>query len=164
MRTPISVLVLPAALTLAACIIPPPPGTEAQHPDTATSKEAAVVIEHLGEERKAKGLLPPKVLTEVQEMEADEAACLEKGECDGDAAVRRALQKTLWKVSRENSVVRGWFIATDQLQSTPFPPEVLKTKNLRVAVVVARKLPAKSGMFGVLLTAEIPGDALEVNR
>jgi hypothetical protein len=157
-------LLLVAVLVCCGCLVPPPPGTEAQHPETATSKEAGVVIAKLGEQRQGKGLLPPKVLLEVQEMEEDEVHCLEKGECDGDSAVRRALQKTLWKVRQEGTAVRAWFIMTDSLEYTPFPPELLRTKNVRVAVVVARSLPRRSGAFGVLITAEIPGDALEVNR
>jgi hypothetical protein len=159
-------LLLPvlAVLLAGGCLVPPPPGTQAQHPETATSKEAGIVIAKLGEQRQEKGLLPPKVLLEVQEMEEDEVLCLEKGECNGDSAVHRALQKTLWKVRQEGTVVRAWFIATDRLDYTPFPPELLKTKNVRVAVVVARSLPGKSGTYGVLITAEIPGDALEVNR
>src|SRR5262245_43464658 len=164
MRVSASTLLPVALLATSACLVPPPPGTDAKHPETATSKEAGIVIAKLGEQRQEKGLLPPKVLFEVQESEEDEALCLEKGECNGDSAVHRALQKTLWKVRQEGTVVRGWFIMTDRLEFTPFPPELLKTKNVRVAVVVARTLPSRSGTFGVLITAEIPGDALEVNR
>jgi hypothetical protein len=147
--------------TSTACLVPPPPGSEAQHPETSGSKEADIVIAKLGEERKQKGLFVPKVLVDVQEMEEEEGLCLEKGECDGDSAVRRVLQKTMWKVKREGTVVRAWFVETDRLEATPFPPELLATKNLRVAVVVARSLPRRSGMFGVLLSAEIPGDSIE---
>src|SRR5205814_954090 len=120
---------------LVSCLVPPPPGSEAQHPDTRTSKEAEVVIAKLNALRQEKGLLPAKVLLDIQEMAAEDALALERGECDGDSALHRVLQKTFWKLKQEGTVVRGWFFATDQLESVPFPDELLTTKRLRVAVV-----------------------------
>jgi hypothetical protein len=158
------VLALALELALASCLVPPPPGSEAQHTDTSTSKEAEVVIAKLSTLRQEKGLPPPKVLLDIQEMAAEDAVALERGECDGESALHRVLEKTLWKLKRENTVVRAWFFATQRLDEVPFPPELLKTKALRVAVLVARHLPGQSNAFGVVLSAEIPGDSLEVNR
>jgi len=99
---------------------------------------------------------------ELEEMAADDGLALEKGECDADSALHRMLKKTLWKADHGGStVVRGWFIATNQLDQTGFPPPLLKSRVMRVAVVVARHYKGDPDTYGVLLTAELQGDSID---
>src|SRR6266498_1412400 len=152
-------LFLAQIVAAAGCLVPPPPAPPSAQ--KSSSKEADVVIARLTELRHERGLQPPKVMFDIEEMAADDGLALEKGECDADSALHRMLQKTLWKTDKGgNTVVRGWFFATNQLDQVGFPPPVLKSRVMNVAVVVVRHYKGDPDAYGVLLTAELQGDSL----
>ena len=117
--------------------------------------DAARVFDLLKRTRTARGLPAPAALADTKAM-ALEATLVNRGEKEAYEALNAAL---VGERDRLGKSVRGWVIATNDLDAIPFPPEVMRGGALTVGVEVThhRDAGAAWGQYIVFLVTEDAG-------
>jgi hypothetical protein len=117
--------------------------------------EAKKVLAHLATLRAQQGLAPPSPIAGLEGL-ASQARLVGGGRAEPMAALDQALNL---EVARYRHALRGWVVATNDLDRVPLPPELVVPANVAVGIEVAHWKPegAAWGSYVVFLVA--PGDA-----
>jgi hypothetical protein len=117
--------------------------------------DVAHVVDRLARIRAARGLPQPVVIPGMKDL-GQQAALVNAGQKDAADALDAAL---VAERDRSHRSVRGWVIATNDLESLPFPPEVLAAGPVSVGVEVThyREPGAAWGQYVVFLVAQDNG-------